>query len=85
MDVLLSVYAKQHGRCALTGVLLTCTLERGVVCKTNASIDRINPGGPYTEDNIQLVCVAINKLRVDLPLNEFVDWCRKVSDHAVRK
>ncbi len=71
--------------CALTGVELTCRLEKGVVCKTNASIDRIDPKGPYTKDNVHLVCAAVNKFRIDLPLNEFVDWCKKVAHHAVRK
>jgi len=28
-------------------------LEKGVVCKTNASIDRIDPKGPYTKDNVK--------------------------------
>ena len=34
---------KQGGKCALSGVELTCVLQKGVVSKTNASIDRISP------------------------------------------
>lgn len=64
---------------------MTCKLEKGVICRTNASIDRIKPKGEYTLDNIQLVCVALNKLRLDTPLDEFIEWCRKVADYAVRK
>lgn len=75
----------QEYRCALTGVELTCVLEKGTVCKTNASIDRINPKGPYIKDNVQLVCAAINKLRIDMSVDEFIDWCNKVSEYAVRK
>lgn len=75
----------QEYKCALTGVKLTCTLEKGTVCKTNASIDRIDPKGPYTKDNVQLVCAAINKLRVDMPMNDFINWCKKVSEYAVRE
>ncbi len=76
---------KQNYKCALTGVELTCILQKGVVTKTNASIDRINPKGEYTKDNVQLVCSIINKLRIDMDVNEFVEWCRKVADHAVCK
>lgn len=74
---------QQKGRCALTGIELTCRLEKGVVCKTNASIDRIDPKGPYTKENVQLVCAAINKLRIDMSIDEFIGWCRKVANHAV--
>ncbi len=75
---------KQNYRCALTGVPLSCTLEKGIVCKTNASIDRINPKGGYTKDNVQLVCAIINKLRIDMNIDEFKDWCRRVTDYALR-
>jgi hypothetical protein len=76
---------RQNYKCALTGVGLTCVLVKGNICKTNASIDRINPKGEYTKNNVQLVCSAVNKLRVDMEINEFIDWCKKVSNHAVCK
>jgi hypothetical protein len=74
---------KQNYKCALTGIELTCTLKKGTVCKTNASIDRINPKGAYTKNNVQLVCAVINKLRIDMEIGEFIDWCRKVSNYAL--
>jgi hypothetical protein len=81
----LDLLEKQNYLCALTGVEMTCNLIKGTVCKTNASIDRIDPKGLYTKDNIQLVCVAVNKLRVDMSLPEFINWCKKVANHAVCK
>jgi hypothetical protein len=81
----IALLEKQGYKCALTGVELTCILEKGTVCKTNASIDRIDPKGPYTKDNVQLVCAAINKLRVDMSVDDFINWCKKVSDHALRE
>lgn len=77
--ILLSVLEEQNGLCALSGTPLTCILEKGVITKTNASIDRIIAGGPYTKDNIQLVCRALNSWRGDTDLMEFIDWCRKVT------
>ena len=82
-DMLIDLLKRQNYRCALSGVPLTCLLQKGAVTKTNASIDRINPKGGYVLENVQLVCAAINKFRVDLPVNEFVSWCRKVADYAV--
>lgn len=80
-DMLLRKLEEQDYRCALTGVSLTCDLSKGVRCRTNASVDRIVAGGPYTYDNIQLVCRAVNFWRSDLPVAEFVEWCRLVVSH----
>lgn len=81
----IEILQTQEYKCALTGVELTCVLKKGEVCKTNASIDRIDPKGPYTKENVQLVCAAINKFRIDTPLEEFIEWCRKVTNHAICK
>lgn len=75
---------EQNGLCALTGIELTCKLEKGVICKTNASIDRIVAGGPYIPENIQLVCTAVNGFRKDLSVDEFVWWCTKVAGYFGR-
>ena len=75
---LISLLNSQGGKCALTGVEMTCVLERGVVTKTNASIDRIKAGQEYEIGNIQLVCSAVNKLRGDMDVHEYISWCKKV-------
>jgi hypothetical protein len=81
VEIILGKLAKQNYLCALTGKPLTCMLEKGVISPTNASIDRIIAGGPYTEDNIQIVCRAVNLWRGATPIPEFVDWCRAVVNH----
>jgi hypothetical protein len=78
VEQLLSLHDRQGGLCALTGVPMTCTLVRGQPCFTNASLDRIEPGGAYTIDNIRLVCVGINRFRGHLPVDDYIEWCRKV-------
>lgn len=77
-EMVLSILEAQDYKCALTGVELTCLLEKGKDFPTNVSIDRIEAGGPYIPDNIQLVCKAVNKFRSNLPLDEFIWWCNKV-------
>lgn len=84
-EMLKKLLSKQNGKCALSGVELTCILQKGIVSKTNASIDRIDPKGEYVLENIQLVCAVINKFRIDTPLEEFKEWCRKVTEYAVHK
>jgi hypothetical protein len=79
VDQLYELLEKQQFKCALSGVLLTGYLEKGKIIRTNASIDRIEPGKSYTIDNVQLVCSALNKFRCDVPIDEFIDWCKKVT------
>ena len=76
----LSLLEKQNYKCALSGVELTCILEVGVKYKTNASIDRIEAGGPYIKENIQLVCSVLNSWRADTNLSEYIWWCKKVTE-----
>lgn len=78
-EVLLKKLKEQNYKCALSGVQLTCLLEQSKKFKTNASIDRIKAGFPYTEDNIQLVCAALNSWRGDTPIDEFVWFCKQVT------
>jgi hypothetical protein len=80
-----SMLKKQNYRCALSGVPLTCTLVKGEVSKTNVSLDRVDPKGAYVKENVQLVCSVLNKFRIDTPLDEFIEWCKKVANHAVCK
>lgn len=77
-EILLHKLEQQGYRCALSGLPLTCELSKGVISQTNASVDRIIAGGPYTEDNIQMVCKALNCWRSDTSIPDFVDWCRHV-------
>lgn len=82
---LINVLKKQNYRCALTGMPLTCEKIRGVISKTNASIDRIFAGGVYNRRNIQLVCRAVNSFRGNMTVDEFINWSKKVTYHAIHK
>lgn len=82
---LLNQLEKQKGLCALSGVPLTCLLKQGTKYKTNASIDRVQAGGSYDPDNIQLVCTAVNKWRGDTPLLEFIWFCEQVTNHQKKR
>lgn len=78
VEDLLNLLNKQNYRCALTGELLTCSLNKGTVSLTNASIDRIIPGGPYTLDNIRLVCRIANIMKWNMSDAKLKEWCRKI-------
>ena len=66
------LYAKQEGKCALTGKELTFKRGTDEESDFNISIDRINPDDGYSIDNIQLVGKIINFLKHDLPQEKFI-------------
>jgi len=80
-DYLLSLYAKQEGKCALSGVQMTWVVGQGQV-STNLSIDRIEAKGGYVEGNVRLICREVNLMRRDLPTVEFLKWCCLVAGEA---
>ena len=51
----------------------------------NISVDRIDSNKHYSIDNIQLVCVKINIIKWDLPLDEFIKTCKLVVDNFDKK
>jgi hypothetical protein len=72
---------RQQGLCAMSGEPMTCNLQRGVVTSTNASLDKLDPDKGYILNNVQLVCRVLNSFRNNTPLDEYIEWCRKVVRH----
>jgi hypothetical protein len=70
----------QEGKCALTGVELTFVRGEGRI-RTNASIDRISPGGPYIKENVRLVCRIANTIKLNMEDEELFWWCNKILEY----
>ena len=85
VDMLIEVAEVQEWKCALSGVEMQCYLKKGVKNPYNASIDRIEPGGPYSKENIRLTCAAVNKWRGDLDTDCFIEFCRSIADYNPRE
>lgn len=66
-DYLESLYQKQGGLCALTGVQMT--LVPGDWC---VSPDRIDSDGHYTSNNLQLVANCVNQMKGATPNSQFL-------------
>lgn len=82
VEDLLTLLEKQNGKCALTGSDLTCELGLGMIHMTNVSIDRIRPGGPYSLDNIRLVCRIANVMKWNMSDQELKEWCKKIISYG---
>lgn len=69
------IWDKQQGRCVYTDLPLT---SNGHQINT-VSLDRIDSNGIYEPSNVQLVCVAINRMKLDHDEKVFIQLCRIVA------
>ena len=76
------LWRSQGGRCALSGVYMTHHRDGEGHVDLNASLDRILPSGPYTRDNVRLVCQRVNLMRHTLREPEFWWWVKNLAAHA---
>jgi len=76
------LYAKQEGKCALTGQELTFKRGRDEESDFNISIDRINSTDSYHIENIQLVGKIINFLKNDLPQEKFIKLVKLIYNNT---
>lgn len=75
LDDLKNIWDKQQGRCVYTGLPLT---PKGHRINT-VSLDRIDSNGIYEQSNVQLVCVAVNRMKLDHDEKVFIQLCRIVA------
>lgn len=87
-----TLYKKQNGLCAITGISLTHDYmkertedDSHIINKHNMSIDRINNNKGYTPDNIQLVCAIINRLKHTMNSFELMLFSLNVGHNNIKK
>jgi hypothetical protein len=77
LEDLKNLWEKQKGRCAYTQLPLT---PEGHQLNT-MSIDRIDSSKHYTVDNIQFVCVPVNRMKLDLEESVFLNLCFMIAQN----
>ncbi len=81
IDDIRDLYIKQDGKCALTKKELTYikqdrTNDEHIINRWNISVDRIDSSKGYEKYNIQLVGAIINRMKIDIPQNDFITICK---------
>lgn len=71
---------KQHGRCSLSGRPMTLAFG-----PCGVSLERINSDKGYTRRNTVLVALQVNSMKSDMKLQDFLDWCRTVTEYSESK
>lgn len=78
MQYAISIYDKQNGKCALTGLEIPIFESSTEHIRPLGSIDRIDSSKGYEEGNIQFVHKDINIMKWNLSMDKFVDYCKLV-------
>lgn len=76
-DYIKYLWNKQDGKCAISGLPMTLITGKGK-CIYNISLDRIDSSKGYIHGNVQLVCDIVNKMKLNLTENEFIDICSTI-------
>lgn len=81
VESLEELWNKQGGKCAISGIQMTHIFGMGRI-PTNLSVDRINSLKGYVQDNIQLVCMAVNQMKSDLSIEQLLYFCENITANA---
>ena len=73
-------FLAQNGKCALTGLSLTFSMNEKKDKTQTASLDRIDSNKGYTIDNVQWVHKTVQVMKMDLDEQEFVNFCKLISN-----
>lgn len=80
-----NLFVLQRSICALSGVPIKLCPSRSKQLRgedeQTASLDRIDSSKGYTQDNVQWVHKVIQRMKWQLPDDEFVAWCRIIAGH----
>lgn len=80
-EFILDLWNKQNGLCAISKIPMTYEMDSWRIY-TNVSIDQIEQGKGYTEDNVQLVCMAVNQLKSDWDMNTVKYICKMIINNS---
>jgi len=78
-----NLFLKQNRKCKLSGIKL-CFPSRYKLMDGTASLDRINSELGYTSDNIQWIHKHINKMKMELDQDYFIQICQKISQYNLK-
>ncbi len=74
------LFLQQDKKCALTNLPLKFGSSK-LGIETTASLDRIDSSKGYIIDNVQWLHKTVNKMKMDLPQNEFVEFCKLIAQN----
>lgn len=80
LDEIWCMFLEQAAKCALSGIEIDLSKSYGRK-KQTASLDRKDATKGYTIDNVQWVHKNINFMKQSMTNEEFINWCKLVSQY----
>lgn len=79
-EYVVKLFELQNRKCALSGIDINFSPSQGKKLRksTTASLDRIDSSKGYIEGNVQWVHKTVNKMKMNLDEDEFLDWCKRI-------
>ena len=74
---LIDLWEEQQGRCYYSDLLM----ETKPALNTSVSVERLDSNVGYTRENTVLCCNAIIRMKTDFTVNEFIHFCKSVSEN----
>ena len=74
------LFLEQDRKCAITGIVI----DFGTTVRKNdqtASLDRIDSSKGYIEGNVQWVHKVVNRMKWDMEQEDFINWCKVISEN----
>lgn len=83
VEYLLNLYHEQNGNCYYTGrkLLIEPEHEPAKLPFETISLDRLIPEMGYVQGNVVWCCVAINRMKNDVPKEKFIQLLREIINH----
>jgi hypothetical protein len=84
IEYLQGIYDSQNGKCCHTGELMTLVRGKvdGAVRFELCTMERIDNRKGYEIGNIMLACDGINRMRGDMELSQFRNYCKRIGLRA---
>jgi len=76
------LYICQNKKCALSGVDIGFPKMVTEKYKTTASLDRIDSSIGYVEGNVQWLHKDVNRMKMDINQDVFIQYCHNISNNA---
>lgn len=73
-DDVWELWTKQNGICYLSDMPMVLAYGS----RQTVSMDRVDSNGHYTADNVALCCELVNKMKLDLSVEEMKIWCSRI-------
>lgn len=78
---IINQYNNQRGKCYYTGVSMSPARKT----ENLMSLDRVDPLGGYTKENIVLCCWNINEMKKNRTENKFIEMCKNIFEFSTNR